>query len=338
MDYKMTDNAGLKIEKKWRAIDPSATRDELSLIETSQKLEELRPIAKQLCSEKSSCKILYSDKTIADLEGLISNSPNMSAYIDTVIAQVYLHTQFPTETPLRFLPTLLVGPPGVGKTYIVKRVAEALRFPCREIQLAQATEAFILSGCPRGYSNSSPGELALAMANSLAINPVVILDEIDKASFYQSDRPTITGPLLRVLERETAGAFEDSSLRMPMDLQHISWIATANDLEGIPDSILSRFHIIQIDDLNSSDKYRQIQIICEKVLKNLEIESIIEVTVSKDAVDRYKHLSIRTWQQWLQLAITEQFHRRGSLEIIITSECLEKYDSSPISRSIGFVT
>lgn len=337
MDYRMKKDPDFTPEKEWYAIDSIAASDEISIIQKSPRLTEVDRVVKKLLSKKVGCRILQSNNVISNLERLISSAPNMTAYLDTVIAQVYLHSQFPSDTPFRLIPTLLVGPPGIGKTYIINQVAKALKFPSSEIQLAQATEAFILSGCPRGYTNSSPGEFVDAIAKSSAINPIVILDEIDKAGYQQTDRPAVTGPLLRVLEQETARAFEDSSLRIPVDLQHISWIATANDLSGIPDAVLSRFHIIRIEDLSTSDKNIQIQQICQRVLERLEIDNIIDADVSTEAIEKYSHLSIRTWQQRLQLAIAEQFHRRGALNIKITAECMDRFEQKIPSRPIGFI-
>lgn len=93
-------------------------------------------------------------------------SPNMSDYIDSVIAQITVHDKFSVKKPLKLTATLLVGPPGCGKIYVAKKIAETLGIWHSDISLSQATESFVLAGCPRGYSSPTPGDIARRMAKS----------------------------------------------------------------------------------------------------------------------------------------------------------------------------
>lgn len=243
------------------------------------------------------------EQTISKLRDLERSSPNMSVYIETVIAQITMHDKFSITNPLKFAPTLLLGPPGCGKTYIATQVAEALGIWNASISLSQATESFVLSGCPKGYSTAVPGDIARRMSKSDCINPLLILDELDKASFYPSGRPALTGPLLQILEADTASQFEDACLKCEFDVSHVSWLATANDISQVPAPVLSRFHIIHVQEAENEAKVHQIWRLTFAVVEEMGLGKHVTAEVARDALKDYLHLSIREWKMKLQLAI-----------------------------------
>ena len=141
------------------------------------------------------------------------------------------------------------------------------------------------------------------MAKSDCINPLLILDELDKASFYPSDRPALTGPLLQILEADTAAKFEDACLKCELDVSHVSWLATANDISQVPGPILSRFHIIHVQEAENEAKAWQVQRLFSSVADEMGLRKYVTAEVARDALKDYLHLSIREWKMKLQLAI-----------------------------------
>jgi len=278
------------------------------------------------------------EQTISKLRDLELSSPNMSVYIDTVIAQITMHDKFSITKPLKFAPTLLVGPPGCGKTYVATQIVEALGIWHDSISLSQATESFVLSGCPKGYSTATPGDIARRMSKSDCINPLLILDELDKASFYPSGRPALTGPLLQILEADTAAKFEDACLKCEFDVSHVSWLATANDISQVPAPILSRFHIIHVREAENDAKAFQVQRLVSCVADEMGLRKYVTTEVARDALRDYLHLSIREWKMKLQLAIAMKAcdSYQGD-HIVIRSEDLRKLVHEEKKTRIGFV-
>jgi len=326
-------------EDKHFVIDAVKYQDEIDRAFLSQsEYSETESILTALVKGKIKATPPDLAQTTSKLNELSRSSPNMSGYIDSVIAQITVHDKFSVKKPLKFAPTLLVGPPGCGKTYIATKIAEALGIWHGDISLAQATESFVLSGCPKGYSSATPGDIARRMAKSDCINPLLILDELDKASFYPSDRPALTGPLLQILEADTAAKFEDACLKCELDVSHVSWLATANDISHVPAPILSRFHILHIQEAEGEAKAWQVQRLISSVADEMGLRKYVTAEVARDALKDYLHLSIREWKMKLQLAIAMKAcdSYQGD-HIVIRSEDLRKLVHEEKKTRIGFV-
>lgn len=143
---------------------------------------------------------------------------------------------------------LLVGPPGTGKTHFANKLFGALGLVHHKLALSEAQDGFYLSGSQRGYANSMPGRVADRLAARSIANPGFVLDEIDKVSWYDggSGRKGHLAAVLQLLERDTAREFRDLSLDLPIDASRCSWVCTANDIEAIPDAVLSRLRVVEM--------------------------------------------------------------------------------------------
>lgn len=147
----------------------------------------------------------------------------------------------------RLRPLLLVGPPGVGKTWFARRVAEALDLPFASLNMGGATDNRCLQGTARGWSAATPAWPIAEMARLGAPNPVFFLDEIEKAGGQRESNGRAHDTLLAMVEPESAGAWFDECLRTTADLRHALWIMAANETRGIPAPLLSRLSVHRIE-------------------------------------------------------------------------------------------
>ncbi len=147
--------------------------------------------------------------------------------------------------PMQFTPMLLLGEPGLGKTHFAKTMAKILGTSFEFLSMSSLTAGWILSGASSQWNNAKPGKVANSLITGDFANPLIALDELDKAGGDSRYDPM--GALYGLLEHDTAVHFKDEFVEVNIDASSILWVATANDESCIPEPILNRMNVYVID-------------------------------------------------------------------------------------------
>lgn len=200
-------------------------------------------------------------------------------------------------------PILLIGEPGLGKTFYAKKIAKLLNIPTFEINMATLTASFELSGSSLQWGESTVGFIANSLATSKVANPIFVVDEIDKVS--GSNRFNPLNVFYCLLEKHTARQYMDEALGIEMDASHIVWILTANEFADIKGPILSRMKVFNIKQPTKEKMYGIISCICESLIEENGFDLLISKEISKEITDHLSSLTPREIRRALEEAINK---------------------------------
>ncbi len=214
-----------------RAIDDTNAGRHESLAATYEKMKKL-----------GGERFLIKPSSADALDSLYDDCPNFGEVIDDL--KKYLALAVSGNEPVHFTPILLLGEAGIGKTHFARRLADALGTGYEFVPMSSLTAGWVLSGASSQWSNAKAGKVAATLINGEYANPLIVLDEVDKAGGDSRYDPM--GPLYGLLERDTAKKFKDEFVEVDMDASHILWVSTANDERTLPDPILNRMNVYTV--------------------------------------------------------------------------------------------
>ena len=225
-----------------------------------------------------------------------------------------------------------MGPPGTGKTSIARSVAKALNKKYIRICLGGVRDEAEIRGHRRTYVGAMPGRIAAGLRQAGVKNPLMLLDEIDKAG--NDRRGDTASALLEVLDGEQNNRFRDHYVEIPLDLSEVLFLATANSVSEIPRPLLDRMELIEVTSYTSNEKFH----IAKEHLLEKQLEKNGLSSTQLDITDNALHKMIQNYTREAGVRELErkigQICRKAAREILqarekktirVTKQNLEKY-------------
>ncbi|MCW5649730.1 MAG: AAA family ATPase [Ramlibacter sp.] len=179
---------------------------------------------------------------VPDMAALYEQLPNFTEALDDVRRHVALSQD--SRDGLEVTPMLLLGPPGIGKTHFARQLAALLGTGMNLVPMSSMTAGWLLSGSSSQWKGAKPGKVFEALVDGQYANPVMVVDEVDKASADAQYDPL--GALYGLLEHDSALDFMDEFAEVAIDASQVIWILTANDGRAIPEPILNRMNVYEV--------------------------------------------------------------------------------------------
>ena len=220
-----------RIDEVGRKLDKLPQREHENLRSTYERM-----------LEKGSERFQVKPSGLPIMDHLYDELPNFAEVLDDVRRQLALCED--SRDSLEITPLLLLGPPGVGKTHFARELAQLLGTGMGFISMSSMTAGWVLSGSSSQWKGSRPGKVFETLVDGQYANPVMVVDEIDKAGGEHAYDPL--GALYSLLEHDTAESFTDEFAEVAIDASQVIWVATANDARGIPEPILNRMNVYEV--------------------------------------------------------------------------------------------
>jgi ATP-dependent Lon protease len=231
-----------------------------------------------------------------DLKHLYQAFPHFSSVLDLVNEQLTFAEL--TDKPFLIPPILLGGDPGIGKTRFSHELAEALGTVIRRLPFDNAQSGVSLLGSDKNWANTTYGSVFELVVLGMYANPVILLDEIDKASKFREGHALAS--LHSLLEPITSECVRDISLDFEFNASRVIWIATANDLDRVPHSLRSRFQEFWIEQPTGSQALKMAEVVAREVHELMDLQGF--EPPAKQVVHYIAHLSAREQIQALKRA------------------------------------
>ncbi|MGF6905745.1 endopeptidase La [Fusobacterium sp. PH5-44] len=342
-DYSQDDDLLDLVEKLKKAKVPKSVKAKLDA--EMKKLSKMPPYSAESTVSRNYIETLLDlpwDKTTKDLVDLVK--------ANEILERDHYGLKDAKEKVLDYLavkklkPTMkgnilcFAGPPGVGKTSLVKSIADAMGRKFVRVSLGGVRDEAEIRGHRRTYIGSMPGKIMKAMKEAGTKNPVILLDEIDKMSNDFKGDPA--SAMLEVLDPEQNKTFEDHYIDMPYDLSKVFFVATANDLRNVSAPLLDRMEIV---DISSYTEYEKLHIAEKFLIKQAKEENGLD-KISIDIPDKIilkiineytREAGVRNLKReiiTLCRKLARDVVEKDLTEITINNKNLEKYIGKPKYR------
>jgi ATP-dependent Lon protease len=194
--------------------------------------------------------LVGTPEMIRAVEALSAAAPNFSEVSGVVLRAIALSMQ--TGTPLSIPPLLFLGLPGVGKTFFSRSLAQALGVPYAEYSMALADDPGELVGHTLSWRGARPGLVARTLIEGWSVAPVILVDEVEKTQWSNYGNPLDVFHAL--LEPESARAFRDAYLDIPLRADRILWFFTANEIDTLRSSLIDRMTVVAVAPPNEAQR------------------------------------------------------------------------------------
>ncbi|MDX9900078.1 MAG: endopeptidase La [Aliarcobacter sp.] len=230
-----------------------------------------------------------------------------------------------------------VGPPGVGKTSLANSIAKALQRPLIRVALGGMEDVNELRGHRRTYVGAMPGRLVKGLIDAKKMNPVMVLDEIDKLGSNNRGDPTAV--MLEILDPEQNHEFRDLYLNFPIDLSQVIFVSTANDARKIPAPLRDRMEFIEISSYTPNEKYHIAkdylipQELAKHGLKKSEInlnKATIELIIEKYTREAGVRNLRRVFSKLFRKVVKQILNDETLEKVTIGTKDLKSYLDNPI--------
>ena len=260
--------------------------------------------------EKGPDRFQVKPSGLPAMEHLYDELPNFHAVLDDIRRQLALCHD--SRDALEITPMLLLGPPGVGKTHFAREVAKLLGTGMGFISMSSLTAGWVLSGASSQWKGARPGKVFETLVDGQYANPVMVVDEIDKARGEHAYDPL--GALYSLLEHDTAGAFVDEFAEVAVDASQLIWVATANDERAIPEPILNRVNVYQVDMPDAAAARRIAQRLYAGIRAQHDWGQRFEPEPADEVLDRLAELAPREMRRaWMTAFGNARLDGRGHI-------------------------
>ena len=234
----------LPVAQLRKVFDPADVERRLAKLQDedgTQEHQALRAVYERML-ERGPERFQVKPSGVPEMARLYAELPNFTEVLDDVRRHVALAQD--SSDGLEVTPMLLLGPPGIGKTHCARQLAELLGTGMNLVAMGSMTAGWLLSGSSSQWKGARPSKVFQALVDGQYANPVIVIDEIDKAASDAQYDPL--GALYSLLEHDSAHAFTDEFAEVAIDASQVIWVLTANDERAIPEPILNRMNVFEV--------------------------------------------------------------------------------------------
>lgn len=239
-------------------------------------------------------RFVTKPSTVDALDPLYEESPNFSEVLDDL--RRYLGLSLAGSGGFNVMPLLLLGDPGVGKTHFGKRLARVMETEFEFISMNALSAGFVITGTSATWKGAKCGKIAERLVQGKYANPVVLLDEVEKATGSSQSDPMAA--LYQLLEPETSSHFHDEFIDLDLDASQIFWVLTANSLEGIPDPLLNRMAVYEVPAPTPEQAALIAQKVYEGILQEMQLKDF-DATLDAAVLEKMSAISPRDMRKTL---------------------------------------